>query len=404
MKKLIYLCLCFIVLNARGQNLDLEYQDYVGHSNNEYYFFQYGKRSGLVKPMLVTYRLESNMMFSFLNAKQWKEKGNVIEFKQDSAEIFYDKINTILKFIIGDKEVGFNVSEYSFSDPTVAYFPNDKFLLIAAHAEAPIYKFNFESYELTPLPLTGGNLRVKGDYIFFEAMRYSDNYSDFPEDIYRVHKNDLKNPEKIIIQVEENWYPYSPDVVYARTFPKAGDCATKKCQGAFYNLQSRKYATQEDYIYTEKFFNLNNETYILDIVKNGDEKFFKLKEIMTAPSSFPYEMVSDHSQQPRGNIFKYYNIPLKEKTLPGTFVSHEILYEAPASELRKLSKEQLKILRNTFFAFQGYKFSSGSLTKFFNQFDWYQKMIMGDKSNEDVVIWPDEKKRIALIKEIEESK
>lgn len=123
-----------------------------------------------------------------------------------------------------------------------------------------------------------------------------------------------------------------------------------------------------------------------------------------APKAFPYKISETGNQLPKGNIFRWFNIPLNEKILSGTFVTHELLYYASEEELRSLTKNQLRILRNTFYAFQGYKFLSSDLTEFFNQFDWYKKMSMGDKSNDDIVIWPDEKLRVDLIKLIEESK
>jgi len=301
-------------------------------------------------------------------------------------------------------------SIYQFPSPTssndfsLTIYPNSDTILISAYSTAPIYIFNKKSFEFYPLPLIGGNLHVKGDYLFFETLRFSDNFSDFPENIYRVHKNDLKNPEQILIQVEEEWYPFSEEVVYARTFPKIGKCEEIKCQGAFYNLTTNKFSVEPEYIPTHKIIKIKGNSSILDIVIENRREVFKLKDIPKPPQTFPYKMKNDYTQKPRGNIFKYFNIPLKEKTLPNTFVTHELLYNGTEAELKKLTKEQLRILRNTFFAFQGYKFNSGDLMEFFSQFEWYKKMTMGDKSNEDVVIWPDEKIRVDLIRAIEESK
>jgi hypothetical protein len=219
-------------------------------------------------------------------------------------------------------------------------------------------------------------------------------------DVYRVRLDDLKNPEKVLIQVNK-WYPYTENVLYASTDPFLR-LDGEQTYG-FYNLKDQTVA-QSPGIATQDIIEIKGEPYLLKIAEKGGEKTFKLEELPQLPQSFPYKILETGNQQPRGTIFQWHNIPLKEKTLSGTFVTHDLLYEAPASELKKLSREQLRILRNTFYAFQGYQFSSADLNNFFTQFDWYKKMSIGEKSNEDVVIWPDEKLRVDLIMTIEDSK
>lgn len=343
------------------------------------------------------------------------EKFNLFvkEDKFEGHPMYYDQVLSIygfpydkkllIKYMNRDSIFPFN-SPVTFRNFSIGSFPNSDIIFISAYSDACIYIFNKKTFEFYPLPLIGGDLHVKGDYLFFETLRYSDNFSDFPENIYRVHKNDLKNPELILIQVEEEWHPYGEDVIYARTFPKIGECENKKCQGAFYNIATNKFSVEPRYIPTHKFIEIDGKSKILDILEEDGREVFQLKDIPNPPQSFPHKMKDDYTQKPRGTIFKYYNIPLKEKTLPGTFINHDILYRATEEALRQLTKEQLRLLRNTFFAFQGYKFESDDLNEFFSQFEWYQKMSMGDKSNDDVVIWPDEKIRVDLILEIEESK
>ena len=212
--------------------------------------------------------------------------------------------------------------------------------------------------------------------------------------------NDLKNPEKVLIQVNK-WYPYTNQVLYASTDPFLR-LNGEKTYG-FYNFKNQTVVASPG-IATQKIVEIKDEPFILDIVEKNGEQVFQLKELPKPPKTFPYKISKTSNQEPRGNIFQYYNIPLKEKQLPGTFITHSLLYNASESELKKLTKEQLRLLRNTFYAFQGFKFSSVDLTAFFSQFNWYIKMKMGEKFNEDVIIWPDEKERVALIKKIEENK
>jgi len=403
MKKLFCIWFCLIMLNAQSQHFDLEYQKYIGSENDTYYFFQYGKPSGLVKPSLVKYELTSENVFKLRDAKKWlniRETGFFV-FKNEVIELFYNRPKAEIEIKLNDTTLRFNVtSAHDFTNASIEYLPEKNMFLIAAHEQAPIYEFDVETFEFTPLPLTGSNLHIRGDYLFFEAPRYSDNYSSFPMDVYRVRLDDLKNPEKVLIQVNK-WYPYTENVLYASTDPFLR-LDGEQTYG-FYNLKDQTVA-QSPGIATQDIIEIKGEPYLLKIVEKSEEKSFKLEELPKPPKSFPYKILETGNQQPRGTIFQWHNIPLKEKTLSGTFVTHDLLYEAPASELKKLSREQLRILRNTFYAFQGYQFSSADLNNFFNQFDWYKKMSIGEKSNEDVVIWPDEKLRVDLIMTIEDSK
>lgn len=66
------------------------------------------------------------------------------------------------------------------------------------------------------------------------------------------------------------------------------------------------------------------------------------------------------------------------------------------------------MLRNAFFARQGYQFKSDDLQEFFRQFEWYNELLKSYKvleiTNEDVVISPKDKERVELIMKIENRK
>ena len=69
MKKLFCIWFSLIIYGVQGQHFDLNYQRYIGSEGKTYYFFQYGKRSGLVKPSLVKYELTSENEFKLKETK-----------------------------------------------------------------------------------------------------------------------------------------------------------------------------------------------------------------------------------------------------------------------------------------------------------------------------------------------
>ena len=67
-------------------------------------------------------------------------------------------------------------------------------------------------------------------------------------------------------------------------------------------------------------------------------------------------------------------------------------------ELCKMSKYELKIMRNEIFARYGYKFiEGGTMDKYFSHKDWYR----GDYDNVDDFLTPIEKHNINLIQKCE---
>ncbi|MEQ8552280.1 MAG: YARHG domain-containing protein [Cyclobacteriaceae bacterium] len=395
MKKLIFsTCLIIVQITLFGQKLDTKFQEYIGDRNDSYYFFQYGDGRGLLKPSLLEYALNEEKIFKLKSSEGWtKDKGGTPIYDSENIRIFKNGLNKI-RIVLNEKDSSYNVrSLYKFS---LASVPNSDTVFISAHSEAPIYLFNKKTFEFTPLPLTGSNLYVRGEYLFFEAPRYSDNYSSFPNDVYRARLVDLKNPEKVLIQVNK-WYPYTENVLYASTDPFLR--LDGEQTNGFYNLNDQRVA-KSDGIATQNVIEVNEKPYLL----NKNKELMRLTPLPNLPDRFRYSIEETDNQLPRGNIFQWYNIPLKEKTLPGTFITHDLLFKASRTELEELSEDQLRRLRNTFFAFQGYKFKSDDLNEFFNQFEWYQKMTMGDRTNEGIVIWPDEKDRVALIHGVEAGK
>jgi len=374
---------------------------YIGRKNDTYFFFQFGSRRGIPRPHLVEYSLVDDLLV-FSKAIPWQtaSKG-VPQYISDTLEVFNLGNSTIL-ISTSNKDSTFHVAgsidffNVEFLEET---YSTDS-IFLSPHSETHIRLLNKRTFEFTPLPLIGSNLYVRDNYLFFEAPRYSDYYSSFPYDVYRVRLNDLKNPEKVLIQVNK-WYPYTDQILFASTDPflRLNDRQTN----GFYNLQNQTIAECSG-IATQDIIEISGKPFLLKIIEKDGEKVFKLEGIPNPPETFPYKTSENGNQQPLGELFRWYNLPLKEKTFGSSFITHDLLFNAPESELNNLSRKELRILRNAFYAFQGYKFSNPDLSEFFSQFDWYQKMSMGNKSNDDIVIWPDEKIRVELIKKIEDSK
>lgn len=70
------------------------------------------------------------------------------------------------------------------------------------------------------------------------------------------------------------------------------------------------------------------------------------------------------------------------------------------NEMYSKSLYELKLLRNEFFARQGYAFKSEKLTQHFNQFDWYK----GTKSIDEIVLSTTDKQKVDFIKKVETRK
>ena len=85
-----------------------------------------------------------------------------------------------------------------------------------------------------------------------------------------------------------------------------------------------------------------------------------------------------------------------------------MLYNASEKELSNLSKQELRILRNAFYARLGYIFKSKDLIDFFSQFSWYNQLIESniffEITNSNIVASIVDQKRIELIQNIEKSK
>lgn len=96
-------------------------------------------------------------------------------------------------------------------------------------------------------------------------------------------------------------------------------------------------------------------------------------------------------------------IPIRRRVFRNSFITDHLLNTSTKEELSKLRKQELRILRNAYFARLGYKFRSKDLQEFFNQFDWYKK-IVGAFPNDFYTLTKEEKNRVDLIRNLENNK
>jgi hypothetical protein len=105
---------------------------------------------------------------------------------------------------------------------------------------------------------------------------------------------------------------------------------------------------------------------------------------------------------PAAEEFKY--TPEWAMEFADSFINAWWLDEAPLDSLITLSQRDLRLLRNAVFARKGWRFQSDDLNEFFQQFDWYYVQKNQWLNNEDINLTNNDKYRIKLIREAEETK
>ncbi|WP_085930714.1 YARHG domain-containing protein [Anaerophaga thermohalophila] len=255
--------------------------------------------------------------------------------------------------------------------------------------------FNLSTKKLINIPLIGMRPSFNKDYLYFSSHHICDWYSVYTEDVYRVKIGDWNNPELVLENVDPgNWFliPES-NVIYADILEEQG-------KGVLYNADTRSYKIV-DAIYGDR------------VIKYKGEYYYELKPNNKPISYRPVNLPSEYPQKDDrvlcpANKKRYFNLSNSQKPFTGTFINNELLYNAPEATLNKLDKEELRLLRNAFFARQGYQFKSDDLQEFFRQFEWYNELLKSYKvleiTNEDVVISPKDKERVELIMKIENRK
>ncbi|MCK5169231.1 MAG: YARHG domain-containing protein [Bacteroidales bacterium] len=262
--------------------------------------------------------------------------------------------------------------------------------------ELIFYQLNSDLISETHVPIYGVNPQIIGEYLYFSSYHICNWYSDHPEDIYRVKVGDWNSPELVLTNVVSGSWFVIPEsnVIYARIKLQ------EKGKGILWNIDAQSYAII-DAIHGSKVINYKGK-YYYEIRTSNKPISYKPVELPKVYSHKDIRILCDDKDR------IIINLPNKEKPFTNTFITEELLYNSTSQNLLELTKEELRILRNAFFARQGYTFKSKDLQDFFGQFEWYHKMADRNKyleiPNEEVVISPLDKERVELILEIENSK
>jgi len=411
MKKLLLTIILTIPLIISGQTKLYESSkyDFIGYIDNKpIYYHSIVKDYKIYKRVLYKSFLESssNIIIEEINEVKNRivyvnnsikvefqylgDEKNKASINLKSEELFCFKYNTLG---IESKDMLFN------------YVLNSNIMVFPSTNEDKLH-LNYISYihlkhdsDIVSLPLIGNHIFMdeNEEYLYFSSRMLCDNFSTMPLNVYRVKIGDWNNPELILEEVNDWFLIPDKEIIYARIYLGKEE----KDKRILYNIETKSYA-KIDNKHAQRAIKYEGKYYYESKERSEPIKFLPIE----IPESFPYKDERIICGKNSKNIIS--NLPNSQKPFTGTFITEQLLYEAPEAELTKLTKEELRILRNAFYARQGYQFKSKDLQEFFNQFEWYPKMVERNNyleiTNEDVVIAPIDKERVDLIKEIESGK
>ena len=258
------------------------------------------------------------------------------------------------------------------------------------------------SYQIEVLPIYGYRGYIYKDWLYFAFYHKNDDYSPYPDDIFRVKIGYWNEPELIFTSDEyDNWFLY-PDSDIIATDIDLGDRDKNRENQIFYSTGKKGYAIVPNILTNRSsspaYLKYNNKFY--GFFRSRDEEkgveTIGMKLLPTLPDFYPNRL---HEVLPRE---VWYNVPLSTKTFGNSFITAYLLREAPVNELERLGRDQLRLLRNALYAQSGYVFSSTDLATFFNQYEWYRMTTKGRDNNDDFVILAKDKARAELIRTVED--
>lgn len=252
-----------------------------------------------------------------------------------------------------------------------------------------------ENPKMEVLPIKGRKPIIYNGWMFYEIDYMSPKYSDPPDAIYRVKIGDWRNPELIVNDVYFGGAVINENLISFRVYEK------EKIRDVTYNILENSYVE----IDIAPLIKYKGNIYQNTLCK--DEKTGKTQicytDVPELPDKFPHKL--ERQVEPNHN---YLYLPHTQKLFTGTFITDSLLFFAGKKELQKLTKEQLRKLRNAFYAREGYDYDSEDLKSFFSQFKWYNKTLeirkVNKLKNEDIYLPPADMARVKLILEVEELK
>ncbi|MGM0505427.1 MAG: YARHG domain-containing protein [Bacteroidota bacterium] len=322
-------------------------------------------------------------------------------FISERTEIYWDYSEpTVLKVKIGENIFDIHHKSNIIQKPSFYELRkgNIVYSILQGNKYINIIRLNQKTNK-TNLPLLGKTLFAKNGYLYFDYHHISKNRATpCPVDLYRVKIGDWNNPELLAEFISDSWLPLNDSIVLM-TLPVKG-----RGKQVYYNVNNKTYVETETKLPTT-YIKYEGNDYLLGVKR--DEYGINKYALQPYPDIPEHGYKKDNQREILPRVLDV-NLPNKDKQFSGTFITDELLYNATKGELKKLSKEKLRIIRNAFYARQGYSFKSDDLKKFFGQFEWYNQLLESNEffelSNEDVVIAPIDKERVELILEIENSK
>jgi hypothetical protein len=310
-----------------------------------------------------------------------------IFYSKNRLEITYNKLDFFIENINIDNQIDVDLNNKTLY---CAHLIGNNYLL------CQIIINTSNEIIVNDLPIYGMNPKLNGNYLYFSSKHICDWYSDFPDDIYRVKTGEWNNPELVLENVvSKSWFIIpETNVVYARIK------LDEKGKGILYDFELKSYKIINQ-ISGNKVIKYEGKSYYEISQRNKPISY----QIIELPQEYPFK---DNRVICPNEKKKIVNLSDKEKIFASTFITEELLYNSTNTDLLKLTKDELRILRNAFYARQGYQFNSQDLQEFFGQFEWYHRMVERniylEIQNEDVVISTLDKERVELITEIENNK
>jgi hypothetical protein len=250
------------------------------------------------------------------------------------------------------------------------------------------------------IPIKADRAYISKDWFYFSFFHENYDYSPYPHDIFRVKINDWHNPELIFEGSEyDEWFLYPESHIIGTDIAlDILDREQSRESEILYNVEAKSYAIVPNMSQNIIWFKGEYYFYFNRTDNTRGIRTIGLEPVPELPTEYPYKK---DDVLPRE---VWYNMPLKEKTFEGTFITPYLLRKANKSELSSLDKSQLRLLRNAIYAQYGYVYNSSDLQDFYGQFEWYRMITAKKEDNDDVILLPDDTKRAELIRKIEESK
>jgi hypothetical protein len=252
-----------------------------------------------------------------------------------------------------------------------------------------------EKPKMEVLPIKGRKPILYKNWLFYEIDYVSPKYSDPPESIYRVRIGDWRNPELVVNDVYSVGTVVNENIISFRIY------LDKEMKHITYNMSDSTYIEKG----ISSLIKYKGKKYQRTLCKNPETGKIQLcfKDLPELPEDFPHKLDRDIEAN-----HNYFHLPHTEKPFTGTFITDSLMFFADKEELQKLSKPQLRKLRNAFYAREGYDFSSQDLKDFFSQYEWYintlERRKAFDLTNDEIYMPPANMERIRLIQSVEKSK